>query len=539
MAATLLPVRSGSAGPSQTPSAQAAALGEWSESVNWPGIGIHTALLATGKVLTYSYPQGGLGSAAWVWDPATDTLDAVPLDRNIFCSGQSFLADGRLLVTGGHLGGQAEGHEGGGVAADASSAGTADTHIFDPFTEEWTRVGDMATARWYPTNVMLANGQTLVFAGNDETGSPTDIVEIYDPASGMQVVPGASPFLPIYPRMHLLPSGKVFDAGPQALTGTFDPATVTWEEIGSSSYGSRSGGASVLLPLQPPDYRPKVLIVGGGGGDFEPATDTVEIIDLADPSPSWIPTGSMSYGRRNLNTVLLPDGTVLVVGGATTGQATNPVLQAEIFDPESGSWSEVASMQRPRVYHSTAILLPDGRVAAAGSGGEFTVEIYSPPYLFQGARPQISSVPQSVTYGIDFEVSTLDAQDIAKVVLMRPGAVTHSVDMDQRNVELSFQAGTDSLTVEAPANGNLAPPGYYMLFAVNADGVPSEASFVRLSIGAVGGIAELPDVDQPSLAVPDASGPSAGLLAGVVTAVAGALVLGGSAAWWVLRRKTS
>jgi hypothetical protein len=337
--------------------------------------------------------------------------------------------------------------------------------------------------------------------------------------------------------MHLLPSGKVFDAGPQNLTGTFEPATAAWQAVGSSNYGFRSGGTSVLLPLRPPDYRPKVLILGGGN----PATDTAEIIDLGDPDPAWRFTSPMNYARRNLDAVLLPDGKVLVVGGNSTGQDENPVLQAEIFDPVSETWTVVASMQRPRVYHSTAILLPDGRVAAGGSDGEVTAEFYSPPYLFQGPRPQISSAPSAVLYNASFEISTPDAQDIAKVVLIRPSAVTHSVNMEQRHVALNFQAGDGSLTVEAPANGNLAPSGYYMLFIVSSDGVPSEAVFAKLSTEVstdpVGGIAELPDVTGVPLGEEAPSGPNAGLLAGTATLVTASVLALGGAAWWTRRRR--
>ena len=441
-------------------------MGEWSAPVSWPGPGIHAALLPTGKVLAYSYPLGGPGSAAWLFDPGAGTLAAVPLDRNIFCSGQSFLPDGRLLVTGGAIG-------------VGQQAGIADTHIFDPFTEEWTRIGDMTVARFYPTNLALGNGRTLIFAGNDETGDPTDLVEIYDPAFGMWVVPGANISLSTYPWMHLLPSGLVFAAGPQDISATFDPDTSSWQPVALSNYGNRGEGSSVLLPLQPPDYRPKILILGG---DDDPATNTAEIIDLGDPSPGWQFTSPMNYARKNPNPVILPDGKVLVVGGHLAGVSESPVLPAEIFDPVSETWTEVASTQRPRVYHSTAILLPDGRVVASGSDGEFTAEIYSPPYLFSGARPQISSAPNTITHGSSFDISTPDAQNVAKVVMIRPGAMTHAVNMEQRYVELEFQAGTDVLTVQPPSNPNVAPPGYYMLFILNAGGVPSEATFSQLTL---------------------------------------------------------
>ncbi|MCH8919986.1 MAG: DUF1929 domain-containing protein [Chloroflexi bacterium] len=431
----------------------------------WPLAGIHAALLPTGKVLHFSYPLDGLGAESWLWDPQTAMLKEVPVDRNLFCGGQSFLPDGRLLVTGGT------------DPASPAPHGLKDMHTFDPSTETWSYAGDMQVGRWYPTNVTLPDGRTLVLSGRDEQGDLTNVVEIYDPASGSQVVSGANQFLNLYPWMHVLPSGKVFNAGPTNLTSEFDPATATWQAIAPNNYGARQDGSSVLLPLRPPDYRPEVLIMGGDN----PATNTAEMIDLEEQTPAWSPTGSMNYARHHANPVLLPDGKLLVVGGTpVANSASEAVLAAELFDPETATWTEMASMVRPRIYHSTAILLPDGRVLAAGTDGEFTAEIYSPPYLFQGPRPEISSAPPTSAYGNTFQVSSPDAQDIAKVVLIRPAAVTHSVNMEQRYVEMEFVAGSGVLTVQAPPSANLAPKGYYMLFVVNSAGIPSEATFILL-----------------------------------------------------------
>ena len=465
----LLVTASGGQGASaQQASAQASTIGEWSAPMPWPLAGIHAAVLPTGKVLHYSYPHSGFGSEAWHWDPQTETLVPAPINRNVFCGALSFLPDGRLLVTGG---------------TDPLSPpepppfGIKDIHAFDPLTESWTYVGDTQVGRWYPTNVTLPDGRILILSGLDEQGQLTDLVEVFDPTSGSQVVPGANKFLGLYPWMHVLPSGKLLHAGPENLTSQFDPATATWQAVALNNHGPRQDGTSVLLPLRPPDYRPRVMILGGDN----PATNTAEIIDLGEQSPAWSYTTSMNNARRHANAVLLPDGNLLAVGGTVVANDdTQAVLAAELFDPESETWTELASMQRPRIYHSTAVLLPDGRVLAAGTDGEFTAEIYSPPYLFQGPRPQIVSAPGAVSYGSTFQVSTPNEQDIAKVVLIRPAAVTHSVNMEQRYVELSFQAGLNLLAVQAPPNGNIAPPGYYMLFAVDSAGVPSEATFIRL-----------------------------------------------------------
>ena len=436
-------------------SPQPSVVGAWSAPIDWPVIATHAAVLPPGKVLHWRATE------AWLFD--SNGAKEVSLDRDIFCSSQTLLSDGRLLVAGGHETGQ-------------ESSGIRDLHTFDPFSGTWEYVGDMGVGRWYPTSVALPDGRTLILSGRDEQGELTDLVEVYDPASGIQVLAGANRFIATYPRMHVLPSGKVFHAGPEPFSSTFDPASLAWQEVASNNYGYRGGGASVLLPLQPPDYQAKVLILGGG----EPATDTAEIIDLGESVPTWRFTASMNQGRRNLNVVVLPDGNVLVVGGGKAKEAEGPVLEAEIFDPVTETWTAVASMERPRVYHSTAILLPDGRVLAAGSDGEHTAEIYSPSYLFRGPRPQISSAPDAISYGSSFQLPTPDAQEIVKVVLIRPAAMTHSVNMEQRYLELEFETGADLLTVQAPPSGNLAPPGYYMLFVVNSEGVPSEAAFTRV-----------------------------------------------------------
>jgi len=198
----------------------------------------------------------------------------------------------------------------------------------------------------------------------------------------------------------------------------------------------------------------------------------------------------MAFPRSHHNLTILPDGTVLVVGGGrnTDGMdQAQAVYEAELWSPETETWSTMARMQVPRLYHSTALLLPDGRVLVAGGGrfqdpqlDQLRAEIYSPPYLFGGARPTITLAPGRAAYGSTFVVTTPDASDITRVSLVRLGAVTHSFDQDQRFLNLGFQPGDGSLTIDAPANANLAPPGYYMLFVVNSAGVPSVAAFVRL-----------------------------------------------------------
>ena len=200
----------------------------------------------------------------------------------------------------------------------------------------------------------------------------------------------------------------------------------------------------------------------------------------------------MNFARTYHNLVLLPDGNVLVTGGGQTTKAIGlgaAVLPAEMWSPGSQTFTKLASMVIPRLYHSTALLLPDARVLVAGGGRFFGVahpsdqlsaEIYSPPYLFKGVRPVISSVPGTIQYATNFSITTPDATQISSAALIGLGAVTHSFDQNQRYVPLTFQQATGGLTVQAPSSGNLAPPGYYMLFIVNANGVPSVASMVNI-----------------------------------------------------------
>jgi hypothetical protein len=194
----------------------------------------------------------------------------------------------------------------------------------------------------------------------------------------------------------------------------------------------------------------------------------------------------MSAPRRQNNATLLPDGRVLVTGGSS-GEGNNnrdePVFATEVWDPTTETWTQWAPLAAFRGYHSTALLLPDGRVMSAGGQGEstYTMEVFSPPYLFRGARPSVTSAPTAIDLKQPFAVGTPEAASIAKVSLIRLGSVTHAFDQNQRFVPLAFTAGTDTLTVNAPENNALAPPGHYMLFLVDRAGVPSIARILQLS----------------------------------------------------------
>ena len=231
------------------------------------------------------------------------------------------------------------------------------------------------------------------------------------------------------------------------------------------------------------------MIFGGGN----PATASTETLDLSVSPRQWRYGPPMSQPRIEMNATILPNGKVLAMGGSTINEdATTASLNADLYDPISNTFTSAGANAFPRLYHSGSLLLPDATVLLVGGNPErgtyeAHMEAYSPAYLFnadgtEALRPTITSVTSGAfRYGSTFHVHTSDAADIRSVVLVRPGASTHSFDMDQRLVELAHTAGAGELIVTSPPNGNIAPPGYYMLFILNSAGVPSVARFVQLS----------------------------------------------------------
>ena len=442
--------------PRQEPQATS---GAWATPIDWPVVAVHLHLLPSGQVLSW----GDVG-APQIWDPATGEFMAAPSPSMPFCSGHTFLPDGRLLVNGGDI---------------SADHGLPDTTIFDAATRAWTAVAPMSRGRWYPTSTTLANGQVLTMGGRDQGGVQDTIPELWT-GSGWRPLAGANREVPYYPRMFVAPNGLVFVAGEETRTSYLDPGgSGAWTSVATSNFGQRDSGTAVM-------YRPgEVLIVGGS----DPPTSTAEVIDLGQGAPTWQYTGSMARPRRHLNATLLPDGRVLATGGTSVSGFSDPaggVHAAEVWDPASGDWTTWASNRVTRVYHSTTILLPDGRILHSGSGDgadlprELNAEIFSPPYLFRGARPSIASAAGAVGYGQQFFVGTPDAGQVVRATLVRLSSVTHGFDQNQRFLELSLVRVAGGLGLAAPANGNLAPPGHYMLFIVNSAGVPSIARTIRL-----------------------------------------------------------
>jgi hypothetical protein len=479
--------------------AQAGTQGQWRTLANQVPINpVHVALMRDGKVLIVA----GSGNVATetnfqaaVWDPATETFATQTLEWDMFCNGMVTLHDGRVFINGGNL-------------QYDPFFGEPRNAVFDPMTGVFTDVENMAHGRWYPTTTTLGDGRVMTFSGLRETGGTNTSVEIYTVGSGWSQEYPAGWTPPLYPRMHLSTDGRVFYAGSTRSSRFFNPSNGTWTPIiATTNYsGSRSYGTSVLLPLTlANNYRPRVMIFGGGN----PATATTEIIDLSAATPQWQFGPPMTQPRIQLNATLLPNGRVLATGGSRNDEdALTASLNGDLYDPVSNTFGPAGANAFPRLYHSNALLLPDATVLLSGGNPqrgnyEPRFEIYSPAYLFTGSgapavRPTITGItPVAVSYASPFQVQTPDAANIASVVLVRPGTPTHAFDMDQRLVELAFTAGSGLLNVTAPPNGNIAPPGYYMLFVLNTSGVPSVARFVKIG-GSVPNQAPVATINSPA-----------------------------------------
>lgn len=473
---------------------------------------MHSVVLNNGKVLLIAgsgnseenFAAGTFTSA--VYDPADGSYTIVPTPKDMFCAGHVQLQDGRVLVMSGN---QAF------PAADGSHGyeGYKDSYLFDPATETYSKTNDLNDGHWYPSATVLGNGDVISFGGlrEDSTGSVTAEYWKDDEQRWLPLwqVNQTWSYWGLYPSMILMQDGRLFYSGSHVfgnnIPGTgaaiydYDANTVT-QVPGLRSKDERDQSASVLLP---PAQDQRVLTLGGGNIDSNPdANRLTDVIDLKDPNPSYvagppIPQGTVDLGAGKVpqtgnqgkmypSAVLLPDGKVLETGGALHNRA-DPVHETSLYDPATGTFDPVAADPEARGYHSSAFLLPDGRVMATGDNpgnGSWNhdVSVYTPPYLLKGPRPTITSVIDTEwTYG-DTQRITVD-RPIAKAELIRPAAVTHSSDPNQRFVDLPLSVDGDdgqNVDLNVTSNPNLAPPGWYMLFAVDANGVPSVARWVHL-----------------------------------------------------------
>jgi hypothetical protein len=471
-----------------------AACGSWQvSSTPTPVEAIHVALLHTGKVLLVA--GSGADKAKFdagtfrtsIWDPATNAFESVSTPWDAFCSGHAFLPDGRLLVSGGTADYP--------TPSNGIFAGTNTAYTFDPVQKRYRSAPDSAVSRWYPTIVELGDGRLFTVGGFDERRARSRQSEIFDGTqwSTPKDPPGNVASVPTYPALHLMADGRLFYSGANVLgtaameAGLWNVTTNQYEIVpGLPKKGSRDEGMSVLLP---PAQDQRVLIIGGGrsNGKVLP-TETTAIIDLKDQQPGYVPGPSLDVAKLYVSAVILPNSTVLETGGAATAvkDGNNPVYSAQIFDPKTDTWSRAATPTVPRVYHSSAMLLPDGRVATFGGNPigsfEYRIEIYTPAYLGKGTpRPTITSGPTEIAYGGSYGFGTTQASALKSAVLIRPAAVTHSSDSNQRLVSLGMTTTATGVSVSVASNPNLAPPGWYMLFVNDSTGVPSVARWVHLA----------------------------------------------------------
>lgn len=478
--------------PAAAPPALEFTQGAWGAVQQWPLIATHMANLTDGRVLAWaSYDVNGFGgqpnanyTQGVIYNPTTGSFtEADNPTHDMFCAGLVTLADGRIMANGG----------GDGVTSRRKVS------IFNG--SSWSRLADMINPHWYGTAVAMPNGEVMVSMGADSGGK----TEIYRNGS-WQNLPGVNLSSVLnqtstletpdwYPYMHVAPNGKVFHSG----------ATTQMDEIDVSGVGSivnkgsrgstetyRQWGSAIMMD------EGKILMTGGTPRERTPGSlSSGVIIDINGTNPAVTRIPDMAYTRTYHTTILLPTGEALVIGGNGTGVEFNDEqsrLVPEIYNPATNSWRTVAAMSVPRNYHSTGTLLQDGRVLIAGGGlcrcaaDHQDGQIYSPSYLFNSdgslaARPVIAGAPNNVGYNQTFTLtmSGSGASTITNFSLIKLSANTHAMNTDLRriNVQVTGQSGS-SYSLKTHSNKNVLTPGYYYLFALNANGVPSVAKIMQI-----------------------------------------------------------
>ena len=485
-------------------------------------VAIHIALTPAGKIFYLSGSAWDLNKRngpyeARLLDPVTGSESSVPLSKDLFCAGQCQLPDGNILLCGGTAL-----YENDINNCNGRWHGARYAYEFDVNTGSLVQQAQMNAGRWYPTLVTLPDGKVLVVSGFDEYGSYNYLAEVYNPSTKSWSInydpfrtntycvgydsgcPGAgspcfgglnqstAPWLALYPRMILMPSGLIYTSSMREQIFLLDPSNGRWTALGLTSYGLfREYGASILLPLQnSSSERGKVMVVGGSPDNTSPATNIVEIHDFnqgSSTSPNIRTVTSLNTRRKYVLPIILPNGKVMVFGGSTQNN-NNPVYVPETFDPENENqgWANGPADRLPRMYHGAALLLQDGSVwTAGGTPGpglqENRIEIFRPSYFFSGTRPTISGAPTIGAYGASITIPTPDAANVARVSLVKTGCTTHHYDTDMRLIWLPITSrGANSVTVSAPINANIAPPGYYMIHVLYGSLVPSTAKIIKI-----------------------------------------------------------
>ncbi len=484
-----LPVRTVQVAP--TTLGQPATFGQWSDVMPWPVIAVHANLMPNGKVIAWDATPDDFDddphttdiytTRVTVWDPQTNLHIQANNDTNadLFCAGSSHLWDGRILFAGG----------------DSGIAGLngplSNTSIYDPETNTWEQMPDMAAPRWYSSNAALPSGETLTYAGRY---GPSPVAEVFQHNETWRslALPNPAGLSINYQWMQATADGTVMTFGPQNTISKIDTSGSGQITTGPTrdQYPLRRYGSYAMYDTD------KVLVTGGTEEDGGPFSyDSSVIINTGTQQTT--DTSAMNFARTQHNLTILADGSVLATGGNTSGaeliDLNTGVLTPEIWSPDTGQWQTMNDMQIDRQYHSVALLLPDGTVLSAGGGycgtcyeegyEERNAEIFSPPYLFStgstpAIRPKISLAPKFIDYNRSFIVATNKAASIEKIHLIKLGSVTHSTNQEQRLIPLEFSRAGNSLQVRAPTTRNIAPPGHYMLFIVDDQGVPSESAMI-------------------------------------------------------------
>jgi hypothetical protein len=469
--------------------------GRWSVlTTQLPVRAIHATLLQDSRVLLIA--GSGNDPAQFtaksfktvVWNPANDTFKDIPTPDDLFCSGHVTLPDGKVLIAGG------TGAYPGANDAVTSFKGAKFSYLFDPKTDSYTRTNDMAEEHWYPTLTKIENGDVWAAGGLNIRAEGNVNTEMFDYSAlrwlGLNEVPQTYSFWGTYPHMFLLQDGRMFYSGAHTfgngLPGTgaslYNWRTASIYDVpGLRDKDLRDQAGSVLLP---PAQDQKVMIVGGGNTDSNArGTNSVDIIDLKAANPAYTPAPNMpGPGKGYVNVLNLPDRTVLAANGSAFNRSDN-VFTAGIYSPVSNTWTDVAADPVGRNYHSTALLLPDGRVATFGSNPldnsfELRISVYEPPYLFKGTRPTVTSAPSSAGYGATFGIGVTG--NAVSASLMSPGSITHQTDTNARLVDVPISGTGATRTAQITANPRLLPPGPYMLTVVDDKGVPSVARWITI-----------------------------------------------------------
>jgi YVTN family beta-propeller protein len=459
----------------------------------WPLIAVHAVLMPDGRVLTYGTSATGQQTAIFiydVWDPAAG-LDAghttLPNQTgvDIFCSSQVVLpAGGQVFIAGGDNW----------TGSSTTNTGNPDSTLFAYGSNTLTKSGGMNRARWYSSSTTLLNGETYIQGGAGGTDRP----EIRGTNGVFRLLSGAntSGFDFMYPRNFIAPDGRVFgfdSGGRMYYVNTSGTGSVTTAGTFSGPTGSDATTAM---------YRPgKILHFGGNSRN-------ALVIDITGASPVVSQTQQVSTQRRLVNATILADGRVLATGGSQAwNEMTGVNYNAEIWNPVTGTWQVGPPEARARLYHSTAVLLPDASVLVLGGGApgpqvNTNIEVYYPSYLYNAAggfaaRPVIEDAPGAVDIGETFDVEMAGTGTVSRVVMVKSGSVTHSWNMEQRFVELTFQQEGSRLRVQAPTRAVDAPPGFYLLFAFNAAGTPAVAPILKVGVAANPNPAVTPSLANP------------------------------------------